>query len=403
MGSARQLLVWVTVAVAASTLLAGVIRWERGRVSARWSALPIGRPQSGGELFQRKGCARCHTVNGVGGSMAPELGLGRADGPHQDQLVVAMWNHAPRMWERMQEEQVETPKLDVQEIADLFAYLTAARSLEASGDAVRGERLYASKGCVECHPLRSPSSIDRGAGSDALRKAASSVAWARAMWNHPAPAEGHPEPPRFEGAEMNDLVTFARNGRRPRLDRLLLAGDPDRGWKLFQEKSCIACHPLEELMGQDGPSRGPGSGRPSDTANLATAMWNHSAANSRTMREKGVARPRFDSPEMADLISFLNTFRTSEPGGSPKLGEMLYEGRGCIRCHGSRAEGGKDGPGLRGRGRRFTSISFAAALWRHGPKMYRRAHELGLSWPDLSEGDVGNLMTFLNSTSAVAR
>jgi hypothetical protein len=32
--------------------------------------------------------------------------------------------------------------------------------------------------------------------------------------------------------------------------------------------------------------------------------------------------------------------------------------------------------------------------------MYRRAHEMGLSWPALSEGDVGDLITFLNSTSA---
>ena len=120
MGSMRQLLLWVTVALAASTLLVGVVRWERERVSARWSALPTGSPQSGGELFQRKGCARCHTVNGVGGATGPELASGRPDGSQQEQLVVAMWNHAPRMWERMQEERVETPRLDDQEIADLF-------------------------------------------------------------------------------------------------------------------------------------------------------------------------------------------------------------------------------------------------------------------------------------------
>ena len=245
MGSKRQLLLWMTVALAASALLVGVVRWERKRVSARWSALPTGSPQSGGELFQRKGCAHCHAVKGVGGTSGPELGSGRADGSHQGQLVVAMWNHAPRMWEQMQAERLDTPKLDDQEIADLFAFFTAARCLEEAGDAVRGERLYESKGCGGCHPLQGPSSPDRTGGPAALREAASSVAWARAMWNHPAPAADHTEPPRFEAEEMNDLVTFARKGRGPHLDRLLLAGDPDRGWKLFQEKSCLACHPLE--------------------------------------------------------------------------------------------------------------------------------------------------------------
>jgi mono/diheme cytochrome c family protein len=386
MGSTRQLLLWVTVALSASALLVGVVRWERERVSARWSALPTGSPRSGGELFRTKGCVRCHAVKGVGGTSGPELGSGRADGSHQGQLVVAMWNHAPRMLERMRAERLDPPRLDEQEIADLFAYLTTARCLEEAGDSVRGERLYESKGCGGCHPR-------------ALGEAASSVAWARAMWNHPAPVEGRTELARFEGAEMNDLVTFARKGRGPRMDRQLLAGDPDRGRKLFQEKSCMVCHPLEEVTGRDGSNVGPGRERPSSSAHLAAAMWNHSAANSRTMRERGLDRPSFDSREMADLIAFLTSFRNSEPGGSPKLGEMLYEGRGCSSCHGLRAEGTKEAPGLRGRGRRFTSISFATALWRHGPQMVRRAHELGLSWPDLSEGDVGDLITFLNSTS----
>jgi cytochrome c551/c552 len=294
------------------------------------------------------------------------------------------------MWERMRAERLDTPRLGEQEIADLFAYLTTARCLAEAGDAVRGERLYESKGCGGCHPR-------------ALQEAASSVAWARAMWNHPAPAEGRTEVARFEGAEMNDLVTFARKGSGPQLDRQLLAGDSDRGWKLFQEKSCMVCHPLDEVTSRDSPNVGPGRERPSNSAHLAAAMWNHSAAISRTMRERGLDRPSFDSREMADLIAFLTSFRNSEPGGSPKLGEMLYEGRGCSRCHGLRAEGTKEGPGLRGRGRRFTSISFATALWRHGPQMVRRAHELGLSWPDLAEGDVGDLITFLNSTTTGRR
>ena len=93
------------------------------------------------------------------------------------------------------------------------------------------------------------------------------------------------------------------------------------------------------------------------------------------MQERGLTRPSFDGQEMADLVAFLYSVRSAEPGGSPRLGEVLYAGRGCDRCHGARAEGTGRGPGLRGRGKRFTSISFAAALWRHGPHIYGRARE----------------------------
>ena len=39
----------------------------------------------------------------------------------------------------------------------------------------------------------------------------------------------------------------------------------------------------------------------------------------------------------------------------------------------------------------------AAALWRHGPAMYRRAQDLGVPWPMLAEKDVGDLIAFLNT------
>ena len=221
------------------------------------------------------------------------------------------------------------------------------------------------------------------------------------MWNHPPVTDAGGEAPTFEGREMNDLLAFARGASVPGPDRLLLAADPDRGWKLFRERSCMACHSVKDETGKVGPQLGPGRELPATIVQLAGTMWNHSEAMSRAMRERGLTRPSFDSREMADLVAFLYSVRNTEPGGSPRLGEVLYAGRGCDRCHGVRAEGTERGPGLRGRGKRFTSISFAAALWRHGPDIYGRARENGQSWPELSEGDVGDLITFLNSSATV--
>ena len=101
---------------------------------------------------------------------------------------------------------------------------------------------------------------------------------------------------------------------------------------------------------------------------------------------------------MADLLAFLYSFRYAEPGGSANVGQVLFTGRGCDRCHGRLATGTRAGAGASRSGKNFTSVSMAAALWRHGPAMYRRAQDLGVPWPMLAEKDVGDLITFLNTS-----
>ncbi len=358
-------------------------------------------PGEGAELFQKKGCVHCHAVKGLGGTSGPDLGSADSSRSHPDQLVVAMWNHAPRMWKRMEAEHLDYPRLDDQEMADVFAYLSVARQVDDAGDAARGRQLYETKGCTRCHASRGASNSDAAGEDRALRKSASPVEWAQAMWNHPPVTDVGGEAPTFEGREMSDLLAFARGASVPGPDRLLLDADPDRGWKLFRERSCTACHSVKDETGKVGPQLGPGRELPATIVQLAGTMWNHSEAMSRAMKERGLTRPSFEGQEMADLVAFLYSVRNTEPGGSPRLGEVLYAGRGCDRCHGGRAEGTERGPVLRGRGKRFTSISFAAALWRHGPHIYKRAREEGQSWPELSEGDVGDLITFLNSSATV--
>jgi cytochrome c2 len=396
LGSARQLFFWVAIALGTSALLFGVLQWEHRHAPTRWSALPIGRAREGEKLFQRKGCTRCHAVGGIGGTSGPDLGSARSSRSRPDQLIVAMWNHAPRMWERMRAEGLDYPALDAQEMADVFAYLYAARAVEEAGDAARGRQLWETKGCARCHAAGERATEPRGL--EGIRKAAAPVAWATAMWNHPPLTGRGSEKLRFEGGEMSDLLAFARGNGSARPDRRLLDADPDRGWKLFREKSCISCHPLENDRGDVGVQLGPGRTLPPTIVELSGSMWNHSEGMSQAMQARGIQRPGVDGREMGDIIAFLYSFRVAEPGGSPRLGEVLYEGRGCSRCHGEKAEGSALGPRLRGGGRSYTSISFATALWRHGPRMYERASRLGLKWPTLSEGDVGDLITFLKSS-----
>ena len=75
----------------------------------------------------------------------------------------------------------------------------------------------------------------------------------------------------------------------------------------------------------------------------------------------------------------------------------MFAQRGCSTCHGARAEGTETGPSLKSGAEAYTTVSFTAALWRHGPKMFESVEQRGMPWPTLQPNDVGELVSFLNA------
>jgi cytochrome c2 len=372
-----------------------------------WSNYLAGDPHKGLELFREKGCGHCHAINGAGGGNGPDLGYQQPATAGVNQLVVAMWNHAPKMWEEIAKEKVHYPEINDQEMAHVFAYLYTARDVDEPGDALRGGQLFRAKKCIACHSIHQEGGKigpDLSAvGNDAP------IAWAHVMWNHGPAMEDElrklgMEWPEFQENQMNDLLAYLREVcSGPRHEDELLPADPERGWQVFRSKSCIVCHAVKGEGGHVGPELAPRHDRPITYVQFAGLMWDHSPQMYRQMQTQKIARPTFSDREMADLIAFLNSLGYFEPGGSLRMGEILFTRRGCSDCHGPEGQGTSSGPPLRGRGRNFTTVTFAGALWRHGEKMNQRTRQINVPWPKLQESDVGDLLIFLNTPPAENR
>jgi cytochrome c2 len=403
MVSRKHLSIWVVAALGASSFLVGVLLWEFRNTQTRWTTFFVGDPNEGAKLFfEKKHCVHCHPVNGYGGKLAPDLGFARLPQSGLSQLVSAMWNCAPRMWKLMRQEKLRYPSVDQEEMAHLFAFLYTARYVDESGDKERGQRLLDTKGCTRCHVV---GGVGGQIGPDLSTTAGvdTPIRWAQAMWNH-APEmevrmqELHIGWPKFEGRDMNDLLAYIREVTHgPRKELELLPANAERGWEVFQRKSCIACHSVQGKGGGVGPELGGSRQLPMSVVQFAALMWNHSPEMWRTSVARKIPRPTFDGQQIADLAAFLSSLHYFEPAGSALIGRTIFSQQGCSRCHGAGAEGDRLGPGLRGRGKSFTTITLATALWNHGPQMHKRTQELKIQWPTLAETDIGHLLSFLNS------
>ena len=174
-------------------------------------AFLMGDPINGQKLFEEKGCIRCHSVDGAGGTLGPnfaELDLDRS----AVQIAGDMWNHAPKMWKLMESENVSFPAFEAGGLADVISFLYARRLEDAPGDPEKGQRIIHDKHCLSCHSFR-------GEGGDVSEDLAtltgleSPLAMIAAMWNH-APGmrdkqlEKNLDWPKLQGRDMADLYAF---------------------------------------------------------------------------------------------------------------------------------------------------------------------------------------------------
>lgn len=188
--------------------------------------------------------------------------------------------------------------------------------------------------------------------------------------------------------------------RRPPVHRAeeVQAGNPAVGKQLFEKKGCVSCHAIK---GQGG-SAGPDLGRLQHTHNvyqMASRMWNHATQMAQVMEEKGIKRPEFKGDEMAHLLAYLHSL---EVVGDPEKGKVVFEQKGCVKCHAVNGEGGKIGSDLARTAHPHPPIELAGMMWNHSPTMTAMMAALGIPRPIFEGNEMADLLAYLDAVQRQA-
>ncbi len=340
----------------------------------------------GTELFATLSCIQCHSVNGKGGTVAPDLGV-RIDRDFTPATLAAtMWNHAPAMWASMRQRNIRAGDLDEQGAADLFAYFYSARFFEKPGDAGRGKRLFSANHCAECHGLTETKTPEAKPVSQ-WESIGQPMALVNAMWNHAATMrqEFAEKKAALAGADIAGPYRYpglsARPSRRAQRGCALEISSGANGQALFESKGCAACHTGKNALS----SRLKGE----TLTDIAAAMWNHEP------RMPAAPAP-LDLGEMREIVSYLWAEQFFEDAGNPPPARAYSTAKRCAVCHNDPSSGAPKlaGPGPRVLLHRRRDGRGAVASW---PQHARPDESQGHRLAALRRPGMANLIAYLNA------
>jgi mono/diheme cytochrome c family protein len=346
-----------------------------------WAAGPItGDARRGEQLFQSEQCIQCHSFQGKGGTLAPDLSK-RIDRDYTPAVMASlMWNHAPDMWGAMKSKGIVKSQMTPETAADLFAYFVSARFFDRPGDAGRGKQLFAERHCADCHGISTPVA---GGGPEVVKwgSLADPLVLVEQMWNHgPAMRAAFAQKKyplvALSGQELSDILVYLQNLPETRsLPRHFEFPASDQGERLFEEKGCGKCHTgamaMERLL------------KNQTMTDITAAMWHHQPE----MKQPPVT---LSPGDMQQLIGYIWGKQYFTGSGNADRGKKVFAGKNCATCHNDATSGA---PKL---GKGQSDITMVSALWEHGPRMLAEMNTKRIIWPRMSAQEMDDLVAFLN-------
>jgi mono/diheme cytochrome c family protein len=385
------LIKWAIAAVAVLACLASA-------ANAQPLFSPEQDPIAGARVFGAKGCVKCHSIEGLGGKIGPDLA--RTQRPQSFYTVAAaMWNHLPHMAVKMNQFDIKRPKLVPSEAASLIAFLYTLDYFDPRGDVGAGKRLFTEKKCILCHQLNGAGGVI-GPNLDGMKRYGSALFIAAAMWNHGPTMSATMrvkgiERPTFSGSELVDLIAYIKSNAAKNVDApvSVLPGSAERGGRLFSDKHCIECHSVGSRGGgKVGPDLAAKALHKSMT-DFAAAMWNKAPAMLNEMKTRKVAVPRLEAADMADIVAYLYAVNYFALPGDVQRGRVIAAQKGCLACHSVDAnnKGALNLAAVKGLDSPATLI---AAMWNHS---FVASPSSAREWPRFSAEEMADLAAYLQA------
>jgi mono/diheme cytochrome c family protein len=253
-------------------------------------------------------------------------------------------------------------------------------------DSQRGERLFQTEGCVQCHSIEGKGGQKAPDLGKRIDRNYTPALLASVMWNHAPSMWSAMKQQGIQTASLSeqaaaDLFAYfyaARFFDKP--------GDAARGKRVFSVKHCSECHGLATSIaaGATPVAQWQSLGHP---ILLAEAMWNHSANMRQRFAQREFAWPEVTGQELTDLLVYLRNLPATRQmawrleTGAESNGQALFESKGCAGCHVGKLE---LAPRLRGK----TLTDIAAEMWNHAPKMRQPP-------PTLATGEMRQIVSYL--------
>jgi mono/diheme cytochrome c family protein len=393
----------ITGIIAFIAIAAGVLGF--GQKSSQNAALQTNRPSpmqmlegmlaaDGATVLLKKGCTSCHSFDGWGGMLGPDLGADRIRGASPSALAAAMWNQAPSMWRSIGAEDI--PALDQKEAAAIFAFFYSRLYFDSYSDSPHGENIFRAR-CGGCHDVK-PQPASKKAGPPAMTWGSikDPMVLIGRMWNHSTDMldqtlrQGR-NWPALSGQDTRDLLAYLWRLPELRPEKSAFRfGDDANGRSVFNQR-CGRCHTLGGA--QQGFVDLTGPLRRVTMLQMAASMWNH--APSMKQKNPGIKLPTLNDNETRDLVTYLVVGRAFEETGDAGRGEQLFQTKQCASCHesGGKSAGAPPLSSLRGP---FNPVRMTSALWSHGPTMLTAMKREKVRWPGFQTAEMLDLVTYLN-------
>jgi mono/diheme cytochrome c family protein len=238
---------------------------------------------------------------------------------------------------------------------------------EIAGDSARGEALFRSESCIQCHSINGKGGSTGPDLGRIVDRDFTPAVLASTMWNH-APTmwsamrnQGIVKSTLSEQSAANLFAYFysTRYFDKP--------GDAGRGKALFTSHHCAECHgissakvagikPVSEWQSLEHPVL------------LVQAMWNHAANMREAQSQKNIRWQELTTQELTDILVYLRNLpetRNLEAGVSftpAEGGRAVFEQKGCGKCHTGKLA-------LENRLHHMTLTDIAVQMWNHAPRM----------------------------------